>query len=66
MKNIENNKLYGVYNVGSQNGYKIKDIINFYFDSDVIKSTPINHNKSLNLKHYQLKKLSRLLKIKKK
>jgi len=65
LKNIDNNKLYGVYNVGSQNGYKIKDIINFYFDSDVIKSTPINHTKAVKSQTLSIKKLSRLLKIKK-
>ena len=65
LKNIDNDNLYGVYNVGSQNGYKIKDIINFYFGSNAIKSIPINHTKTVKSQTLSTKKLRRLLKIEK-
>ena len=45
LKNIENNHLYGVYNVGSQNGYTIENIIKFYFGLKAFKSTHINYNR---------------------
>ena len=65
LKNIENNDLYGVYNVGSQNGYKIKDIINFYFGLSAIKSIPINYNRVIKSQTLSTKKLRKLLRINK-
>ena len=65
LKNIENNHLYGVYNVGSQNGYTIENIIKFYFGLKAFKSTHINYNRIVKSQTLSTKKIRKLLRIKK-
>ena len=38
IKKIEKKEIFGTFNVGSQKGYKIKDIIKYYFGEKLISS----------------------------
>ena len=65
LKNINKEHFFGVYNVGSQNGYTIKNIINFYFGVNAIKSTTMHYTSVVKSQTLSTKKLRALLKVKK-
>ena len=65
LKNISKDHFFGVYNVGSQNGYKIKNIIDFYFGVNAIKSTTMHYTRVVKSKTLSTKKLRALLRVKK-
>ena len=71
MKSIKKKKkkildhFFGVYNVGSQNGYKIKNIIDFYFGVNAIKSTTMHYTRVGKSQTLSTKKLRALLRVKK-
>lgn len=65
LRKIEINQASGIYNIGSQNGYTIEQIIKFYFGSKAIKSIPIKDTKIVKSQTLSIKKIRNLLRIKK-
>ncbi|MDC3062407.1 NAD-dependent epimerase/dehydratase family protein [Candidatus Pelagibacter sp.] len=65
LDNVENKSLYGTFNIGSQTGYKISEIIKFYFGFNALKTTPIYETKILKSQTLSIKKIRKVLSIKK-
>ena len=62
---IEKHSLTGTFNVGSQEGYKIKDIINFYFGKKLISLTKIKDKNKIKSQTLSIKKIEKLIDISK-
>ena len=62
---IEKQSLIGTFNLGSQLGYKIKDIINFYFGKKLISSTEIKDKNKIKSQTLSIKKIEKLIDISK-
>ena len=62
---IENKDISGIYNVGSQNGYTINDIIKFYFGENALKSAKVFDKKNIKSQTLSIVKIKKVLKLKK-
>ena len=58
---IEKNEMLGVYNIGSEKGYKIKDIIRFYFGEKLILSKKIIEKNKIKSQTLCIKKIEKLI-----
>lgn len=61
IKKIEKNNLTGTFNIGSEVGYKIKDIIKFYFGYKLISSKKIIEKKTIKSQTLCIKKIKKLI-----
>ena len=62
---IERNEILGTYNVGSEKGYKIKDIIKFYFGEKLILSKKIIEKNKIKSQTLCIKKIKKLIDLSK-
>lgn len=62
---IENKPINGVYNVGSQFGYTINNIIKFYFGTNVFKTAQVFDEKMIKSQTLSIKKINKILRFKK-
>ena len=62
---IEKHSLIGTFNLGSQVGYKIKDIVNFYFGKKLISLTKITDKNKIKSQTLSIKKIEKLIDISK-
>jgi len=62
---IEENNILGTYNVGSEKGYKIKDIINFYFGKNLILSKKITEKNKIKSQTLSIKRIKKMLDLSK-
>ena len=62
---IENKPINGVYNVGSQFGYTINNIIKFYFGTNVFKTAQVFDEKIIKSQTLSIKKINKILRFKK-
>jgi dTDP-4-dehydrorhamnose reductase len=62
---IEKNEILGIYNIGSEKGYKIKDIIKFYFGEKLISSKKIIEKNKIKSQTLCVKKLKKLIDLSK-
>lgn len=62
---IEENEILGTYNVGSEKGYEIKDIIKFYFGEKLISSTKIIEKNKIRSQTLCIKKIKKLIDLSK-
>ena len=65
LMSIENKAISGIYNVGSQNGYTINDIIKFYFGENALKSAKVFDKKNIKSQTLSIVKIKKVLKLKK-
>ncbi len=61
IKKIEKKEIFGTFNVGSQKGYKIKDIIKYYFGEKLISSKKIIEKKKIKSQTLCIKKIKKLI-----
>ena len=62
---IDKYSLIGTFNLGSQEGYKIKDIIDFYFGKKLISLTKIKDKNKIKSQTLSIKKIKKLIDISK-
>ena len=62
---IEKNDTLGTFNVGSEKGYKIKDIIKFYFGEKLILSKKITEKNKFKSQTLSIKKIRKMLDLSK-
>lgn len=61
IKKIEKKEIFGTFNVGSQKGYQIKDIIKYYFGQKLISSTKVVEKKKIKSQTLCIKKIKKLI-----
>lgn len=62
IKKIEKKKeICGTFNIGSQKGYKIKDIIKYYFGEKLISSTEIIEKRKIKSQTLCIKKIKKMI-----
>lgn len=65
LKGIENSQISGIYNVGSQSGFTVKEIIEFYLGHKTTKLIPAYDTNIIKSQTLSIKKIRKILKIKK-
>ena len=61
IRKIEKKEIFGTFNIGSQKGYKIKDIIKFYFGEKLISSKKIFEKNKIKSQTLCIKKIKKLI-----
>ena len=61
---IQEKPIKGIYNIGSQKGYTIKEIIKFYFGRNAIKSVPFYDKKIVKSQTLSINKIKKILRLK--
>tara|TARA_B100000900_G_C20530210_1_gene695991 strand:+ start:616 stop:1389 length:774 start_codon:yes stop_codon:yes gene_type:complete len=61
IKKIEKEEILGTFNVGSQKGYKIKEIIKYYLGEKLISSTKIIEKEKIKSQTLCIKKIKKLI-----
>ena len=61
IKKIEKKEIFGTFNVASQKGYQIKDIIKYYFGQKLISSTKNVEKKKIKSQTKCIKKIKKLI-----
>lgn len=58
-------EIFGTFNVGSEKGYKIKDIIKFYFGNKLILSKKIIEKNKIKSQTLSIQKIKKLIDLSK-
>ncbi|OUW95809.1 MAG: hypothetical protein CBD97_02440 [Pelagibacteraceae bacterium TMED237] len=64
LMSIQEKPIKGIYNIGSQKGYTIKEIIKFYFGRNAIKSVPFYDKKIVKSQTLSINKIKTILRLK--